>query len=285
MSTIEWHRSAEESRTGRWLSVVALAPLLGLVAVFLLSVLVAVVAGFGTLFARPEILLLVVVLALVGGPLSLLYLWPLLTDPEQRAGLATGDIGLSFSELLASTALGIVGHAISVVVLSLGPYLFVAAGTGGGCLLLALFSTAGRLDTEARTLSTEPDVFGARRSGREIDLTTWERVSRYRIGETVLLRCTYVAGHRGPRLLTLPAWVDEHARPVIEAAVRTERSPIERNPDRLVQVILVGFGALFGGLGGSLVWMGLVPRRVELPVLGAAGGIACLFLVFAAREG
>lgn len=280
MLTVEWHCSAEETDLGRVLGIVAWAPVLGIAA--LLAGGVGVVLGLDALLAHRAVIVLVAVLALVG---SLFSLRLFLSDSRQCVGPGTSGPGLGWRSLLIALFLGAAGQAAAYSLSPYGPLLTLGVATGGGFFATGLVSTAGCLDIETRTLSFTPDVFGARSSGREIDLTTWHSLRRYRLGDIVVLRPTYVEGYSGPRLLTVPAWVDERTESVFEAAVANGREPIERDPGRLVQATLVSFALLFGGLGVGLWLSGTVPTASQIPILLFAGGVGVVFLLVALREG
>lgn len=195
----------------------------------------------------------VVLLALIGGPLSLLYLLPMLTDRDQRPPLAAllADEGVAGRYAAAFTRrrlLGAVlgGALVILVALWIDPRaLFVLVV--GTLFLLPLASGVvswGRVDPEEGTLTHRY---------RTISLSRVERLRRVDVGGVSICWLSYRPGAgdvTSPRLLaTSPEAADATER--VLATVDPETGE-EHEPDRAVQLAL-GFLALcFLGLAGAV---------------------------------
>ena len=145
-STIQWRYDAADSWLLRVLAHGFVAGLGGTVLLAAVGVVLALPALVGSLGVGP--LALVVLLALIGGPASLLYLWPMIRDPDQRPGMgeAVGDGAHPWSPASTAVAGGLflgtgvlaalaaseafVGLYVGVVLGLLG-ILFVVAGWRG----------------------------------------------------------------------------------------------------------------------------------------------------------
>lgn len=204
-STVEWDAARSQSHVRTF----ARYAVLGLFGGFLIAITLAAAAiAVGAITAgRYDIPAFIALLALVGGPLSLLYLWPMITDPEQRPPLPMLEWRPQPRLLAASI---IIGAAFSV-----GTSLFV---DGGHLLVLAVWftllfvvsftGTSGRIDPGTDTLSVErrTGTLSAVSSVRRLDLWSW----------TVFL-LTYTPAPAGaPRIVVVPADVADDAHSMLE---------------------------------------------------------------------
>lgn len=267
-STVEW---AYHNGTVRWLRWLAYAAggVLGGVLLAILGMLLGVVAG-ALIFGSWEVRALAGLFVLVGGPFSLMYLWPLLTDPDQRAGgfahLFHGDYRvappLDRRRLAVAAVLGAVLVVAAAVVAIEAVYaLTVAALLVGGFALAC--STKGTLDADDRTLSNPVRT-------RSLDRVT--AVRRYDVGPFAVFRLTVARGSgslRAPRLLHVPRGVGSAAERVLRHAANAEHE--SSSPDRTVQVAAAALGVVFLATAVGLV--------LFVPALGLAG--AGLFGLFA----
>ncbi|QLG28001.1 hypothetical protein HUG10_10745 [Halorarum halophilum] len=229
-------------------------------------------------------IVLFVVLALVGGPLSLVYL---------AVAAEHGDPGRLIELFPPATSLRPRWLAVTVpvgVLLVFAGFAYppLLAAYLGGFLLLAVAGSAlfpeGRLDPAAGTLAVP---VGDRE--HEHDLSGLRSVSTLRVGDVVLCRLGY-AGVRGlsaPFLIGVPADRSDEIRRGLEA-IRGRTDVEAAGQSRAVVAVLVAFGGFFllvalgmgvlswrsgepsltvygglmtGGLGLLFVWLGRVSRR------------------------
>ena len=226
---IEWSHDPTDSRVGMACAYVTAGIFGGLglfvVSIFVLGVAFAVVGG--NLF----VVGFVVLLALVGGPVSLLYLWPLLRHPGQRP--ATPDWLADFRPrwILLTSLFG----ALSIALFTPPGFFFAPIVIGFMSMVgLTLFTGEGEIDTETRTVRHGYST--------EIELDGLTGIKRFRVAGIVLCWLSFPRG-RAPRLLVLPSATDRAAQPVFEEAAA---QPTEtRNPNRTVQAALVALALVF----------------------------------------
>jgi hypothetical protein len=240
---VEWRHDAT---TEPWLRVALLAGgalLHGVFALLLAAALAALVLVFwrGSWTLRA----LVVVLALVGGPFSLLYLVPAFADPEGRPwfGIEGVERPLTWP---GRVALGVGGAAVLCGALWLSPAL-AATLTGLGALAgvtYFAFATRGRLDPATATLETQT---------REFDLG---RVTDYRVRRVgpvafVTLRTPNRPGQLvTPSLVRVPATRLDDVTGALDAVVAgmdEERSG--RDPNPAVRAVGGALALLFLAVG------------------------------------
>ncbi|MFB6156069.1 MAG: hypothetical protein ABEJ22_09250 [Haloferacaceae archaeon] len=218
-------------------------------------------------------------LALVGGPLSLVYLLVAVdvagTDRlrELLAGFAPEDVSPA-GALLASVA-----TALLVVALARVSFPLVTGYLAALALLWVVVSarhTAGELDVEARTLSTET---GGRR--RTFDVSTLASFSAVAVGGYVVCLLRYEAGTvSNPFLAVFPAadW------PAVREGLERLREAEAGSVQPAVRVALAAFGLLFLGVAGGVVLLG--GRSGAGPAVAyavvALGGLGLLMVVLAA---
>jgi hypothetical protein len=240
-STIQWRYDAADS----WLlRVLAHGFVAGLGGTFLLAavgVVLALPALVGSLGVGP--LALVVLLALVGGPASLLYLWPMIRDPDQRPrmGEAVGDGAHPWTP--ASTAVAtVVGATGLMTLIALDVPVTVLYAVVGGSLaspmVVALFSTDARVESGRLTAG-----------GSSVPLAQIETVRTVSVGRVVVCWLSHARGTGllVPRLLTVPAGTWPAVRDHLSAAVG--ETPERPDTDPFVRAVLVVAGGLFLGTG------------------------------------
>jgi hypothetical protein len=268
-AVIEWSRDPTDSRLLLALGYVPLGVAGGLV-FFVVSMLLfaaAVAVAGGNLFAIG----LIALLTLVGGPFSLLYLWPLIRHPEQRPPFPDWVGELRPRWVVLASLVGALAIALSIQS-EFGLYSVVAVGFMP-LLVIGLFSSEGAIDTETRTLR-----YG---DSKEIELDGLTGVKRLHVGETTLLWLSFPRG-RSPRLLVLPAETDRAARPVFEAAAA---QPTEANdPNRTVQATLVALAVVFLGVPAILVVSGSVTTE-GVAIVGYVAAFFGILFVGAAAYG
>lgn len=222
---------------------------------------------------------LVVVLALVGGPVSLLYLVPAFADPDGRPSFGVEGVERPLTRR-GRVALGLVGAAALGGALWLSPAL--AAGLAGlaglaGVSYLA-FATEGRLDPATATLETPTREFGLGR-------VTGYRVRRVGPVAFVTLQTPNRPGQFvTPSLVRVPTDRLSAATDALDAVVaEAEREPPGgREPNPAVRWVAAGLALLFLGVGGGA--LAVVDAGVGWYVAVLSWLFAGIFLLVA-REG
>jgi len=240
-ATIEWRHDARDSRALRVLAhgfVAALGGPLVLLGGALLLALPDILSG-----ADPRILALIALLGLVGGPFSLLYLWPMLADAEQRP--SPGPFGAERlpwtvrSTAAATVAGGALFGGLAVVGVA-GDALFgLAVALLFSPVLVNLFSAVGRIDDGDRLIC----------NGQEVTLARLTGVRSVRVGGVVVCWLSYARGTGllVPRFVTVPVEVADAVLAALKGGVGAE-SPEPRTPDRAVQIVVCSAGLLFVGV-------------------------------------
>jgi hypothetical protein len=256
-----------------------------------------------------DVLLVVVTLALVGGPFSLVYVL-LAADAGSERELALFSPDLSWLRLRWVLP-GLVAAAVLLVVLLLlvGPAFVLVLPVGLALLVSAVDSrySVGRIDPESRRLrfhagklarryaasnpavaaGTEPPSFDADdRNRRKADLSTLAGLDRYAVGSYAVLRLRYHdrdwLGNR-PRLLVVPDEAAERVTDALDGIAATNEWEESEGLDRDVRLVLGALGATFlGAVGLFALVAGGEPVVVwyaaaTLGLLGAAMVAAALF--------
>lgn len=238
-SRVSWQYDHTTESWLRWLRRMAAGAVGGvyalLAAMFLGSLLGVLVAG------SADLILLVVVFALVGGPFSLLYLLPMFADETQRPSFGGSERQLPTRERIGSAVAGtlVLGGAWLVTPLLAGVVL--ACGLAAGFLALVC-STRGTIDATAATVET---------NYREWDLSRVRGYRRRRVGPLAVF--TFDATGPGrfgavPTLLTVPASVAGDVADVLNTVIETTDTET-REPNTAVRLVAGSFALLFGGLG------------------------------------
>lgn len=288
MKSIEWQTDLADTRAGLFCAYLAVGTLLGLPLLVALALLVTLPVTIPALLANPSALVLVVVLVLVGGPMSLLYLWPVLTESDQRRPIVPDPVldVLTRRGVVAAAVAGALAHGLGLVLFALSPLIVILVGGLAASAGTWLLLTAGRIDPDGRRLEVRQSLNERESAGRTVDLDTWTALARYRLGPVTLLRPTYGPGVRGgvPRLIPLPTWVADEAAPVFEAALAAPTPEPDRAPNPVVAATLAvfGFGCLAVGVG--IVLLEAAPASSRLYVLGLSAAFGGIFLVAALRE-
>jgi hypothetical protein len=188
--------------------------------------------------------LLVVLLALVGGPFSLLYLLPMVRDPDQRPALypeGTERRILTRERVLA----GVVGAVVLTVAFRVEPLLdgglFVAGALAG--LVAVLRSTRGRIDPEAGVLVT---------GEREWDLSRMTDYTVRRLGPFAIVSLDPSGpGRIGtvPSRIAVPVPVLDDATAALDRVVAGVGGTSGREPNPTVRLVAVALALLFAGGG------------------------------------
>jgi len=273
-SPVSWRYDHTTEPWLRWLLLASAAAVYGAFGVVLASagaaLLVALVAG------STELRLVVVVLVLVGGPFSLLYLLPIIRDPAQRPTLYPDGMERRLRTRERAVA-GLLGALVLAGTMWVEPLLAVGLFLGGaGAGLLALLcSTRGRIDPGTATAESGP---------REWDLSRVTGYAVRRIGPLAVVSLEASGpGRFGtvPSRILVPMNALEDVTTVLDAVVTETDGTGGRDPNPVVRAVAVGLAVLFAGGGVAAI-----------PFAGAvgwyAGAIGLLFaavFLLVAREG
>lgn len=274
--TFEWQYDATSSRP-LWLIahgfVAGLGGPLILVAGVLLISLPEILPQLGT-----ETILLVTLLFLVGGPFSLLYLWPMIRDPAQRPEITAfvGEHGSSPWTKRSVPAAALAGALVLGGLVAIGvPFAIVY-----GSVVLAIFSpvivsvftTIGSIEDDCLTCN-----------GATVPLRQVTGVRSIRIGATAVWWVSYARGTGllTPRLLTVPATTAADVRTAFEHGGEPQQADSSW-PSRPVRVILGAMALLFLGVGIVAV-RAIDEPTIRIYVGGVTGAIGVLLSVAAWR--
>ena len=167
-------------------------------------------------------ILLIVLLLLVGGPFSLVYLWPMITDPDQRPNANAfiregGSIPWTRrSAAIAALTGAVVLGGLILTDVSFNLILTLLVFSVFSPAIVSLFTTVGTIEDGHMKCN-----------GNEVDLRRLAGVRSVQIGSVVVYWLTYTAGTGllVPRLITIPVGMEE------EIAARLEQG-IECDPER-----------------------------------------------------
>lgn len=270
MPPLEWAYDASTSRVLRWVSHL---PVAGLGGAFLLGGAV-VAAGVVTspTVPDPRVLLRVGLLVLVGGPYSLLYLWPMLTDPAQRPSVDefAGAEGFPFSlrsvggaAVLGAVCLaGLLAAGIPVPIV----YWLVVAAVFS-TLPVAVVTTRGRLDGGDLVVD-----------GTGVPIERVEGVRSLELGGVVLCWVSYASssGVFLPRLFAVPVASADAVRDALRSGAG--RSPHREGFGTGTRIVLLTVGGSFLAVA-ALAYAAIDQRLVGGYLTAIVGVIGVLFCV------
>lgn len=269
MPSTEWYYDASSSRLLRYGSHLPVVAIGGGFLLALLFVVWFIVTNPHFLFSPQA--LLVALFVLIGGPFSLLYLWPMVADSEQRPSVAEfeGGSGFPFTyrSISGAAILGAIGlFGTSQLGVPFEVVYWIAVGFVFSPLLVAIVTTHGELSTDGLTIN-QTDV----PLERVTDIRTIWQI------RLVILWISYAprSGVFLPRLVTVPSSQADAVRETLERGIEasSERDP----PNRAVQVVLFLFGMLVLAVAGlaytSLTDM--VAQRYVVVVFGGLGLVLC----------
>ena len=273
MPSAQWSYDATTSRSLRLLSHLPVAAFGG---VFLLAAgagAAFVIADPGALYSPFTVLF--VLLFLVGGPASLLYLWPMLADADQRPTQSafSGTDGSPFTA--RSAGLAAVAGVLAVLTLAAfappGTLYAFLVGSVFSPVFVAVATTEGELDDGRLTIDR-----------REVPLRRVTGVRSARVGGLVVLWVSYVrrSGLFVPRLAVVPADDADAVVGALEAGIRAD--PGTEPPDRAVQAVAVGAGALFLAFG-AFAYLAVGEPAVRLYVAAVSGGLGAFLCLVGLR--
>jgi hypothetical protein len=223
---------------------------------------------------------LVVLLALVGGPVSLLYLLPMLRDPDQRPSFSPE--GMTAGPELAlrqRAALGLAGGAVLAGCWWLDPRL-AAAAVGVGALaglVYAMAATRGTIDPDRAVLEAGARSF-------ELDRVTGYRTRS--LGPLALVTLAVPArpgrlGRSTSRVLVPTARLADVAA-ALDAVVASSDPGTGREPNPQVRLAAGALALLFLGIGAAAV---VVAGAVVGWYVAALCWLFGVLLLLVAREG
>lgn len=276
---VEWSRDPTDSRVDLAVAHV----LAGAFAAGVLVVPFALLGFFGlraALAGNFTMLAVVVVLALIGSYASILYLVPILTDPEltRRFHQLPQNRGLR----PAGVVLGAVAAAVLAVVVVVPLALVIESfriALGGFFLLLVvpMFRwVEGAVDPTGATLELYTQTF-------EIDGMTGFR--SIRVVDTSLFWLSYATGRGGigtPQLLAVPATDAPDVRRALEAIADPDAEPRPGAANERRIVTAVGAVLVVAAAGLYLAPpLSQVPAGARSLLALVVGGMGVLFLVVA----
>lgn len=246
-SVIEWRYDTQSSRVLRLVAHGFIAGMGGSILLILGLILVSLPEILPYLGIEP--VLLFVLLFLVGGPLSLLYLWPMLTDTDQRPSVTafTWDeesipwTKRSFVVAVLVGALLLLGLATADVPFDIIFALVVVAIFSP--VVVSLFTTVGSIEGDRLVCN-----------GTSVPLRQVAGIRSLAVGTAVVYWISYAqgTGFFVPRLVTVPVQQSAAVRSALERSVALD--PERPEPDRVVQLIVGVIGLLFLSVAGVAGW-------------------------------
>lgn len=275
---VSWRYDATTQPWLRGLFLVGSGLLYGVQVLVLGAVLV--VLGMLLWTGSWELRLLVALFALVGGPLSLLYLLPMVRDPDQRPTFYPGSVERTLS-IRAKALLGVVGASLLAGAGAVDPWLaggLVVTGVLAGAAYV-LAATRGSLDPQTATLRTRERTF---------DLARVAGYRSRRLGPLALVTLSVPTrpGRFGgpPSRVLVPADRLDDVTAALDTVVaaNADHTVEGREPNPAVRWVAaaLALGFVAAGVGGVV----LVGAGVGWYVAALCGLFAVVFL-FVAREG
>jgi len=282
---VTWSRSASASTLGRLCQYLQVGFFGGMT--LLVVALGAAGLALSAVNGAYGRLALFVLLLLIGGPFSLLYLLPLVDDETVRSSIRTWADRTGYDRLrpLPAAVSVLVGAVVIVGSVAVSPvallafFLVVPVGTSIG---MQMVNSRGEID---------PVVGTVRVNDQSFDLEELAAVSVRRVPGTgtVVLRPSYATKTRGvtaPGYVSMPRDIYEEARPLLEAAAsETERTIRQSRTERVVLVVF-GVGTLVGAVGAAFLGFerGGDARVILSYIALLVGCFGIAFLALAARE-
>lgn len=257
----------------RWAVRAGAGALLGLYLAFVAAGVVSV--GLVLLSGDPALIALVVLFALVGGPLSLLYLLPMILTADQRPGPFTGrERRVPLREWLTAGVAGALAIAAAFLLHPLLAGALFVAGVAAG-VVGVLCSTRGRIDPETATVE---------RDQREWDLSRVTEYTTRSVGPLVVVSLDASGpGSFGtvPSRIAVPKREAAAVTAVLDGIVTADTETDQRDPNPAVRAVALLFaaGLVTAGLGAALYIQPLGWWMAAMCLLFAG-----IFL-FVAREG
>ncbi|GAA0229610.1 hypothetical protein ACFFQF_13360 [Haladaptatus pallidirubidus] len=228
-----------------------------------------------------EILALALLLGLVGGPLSLLYLLPLVADSNQRPGFLGFDEHLRPLPLVVASVVSAVALIATVLVapwlLLLFPVLY-----GAMFVIVGTFESSGELDPVRRVIRIDDSDL---RPARELAFDDYDGFRRFKFAGMTVFRLSSEAQRlNNTHWLSVPVSVAPAVERVIEDGIAHEPTSQPTEVNRTVQATLVAFGLLLVGIAAGIVVVGRSAGQdvvVSLLLASMVGVFGFMFLYLA----
>lgn len=273
---IAWSIAPTDTGGGR-LACYALAGAIGGFATLFVA-LAGLALGAAILDRDPGALALIALFLLVGGPFSLLYLGPLVVDPEERPGLPApfADIDRSALDpvaLAGSVAIGAL--VLALLFLQRPVYAFVGLTVGllAGTIGVYLTAPAGSIDPVAGTLTVYD---------REHDLCDLTSISTSPFGDLVLVRPRFVptpGGRDAPTFFTMPRDAYEHATQPFQDGIDTPSEAVD-SPSTGERIALATFAVATLALAAAIAFFGSQSTTDGAEILYWVASLPAVFGVY-----
>jgi hypothetical protein len=242
-STVSWRYDTTTERWLYWLLLAGATAVYGALGVVLVGAAVALLLALVS--GSTGLRLLVVVLVLVGGPFSLLYLMPMLRDPAQRPTFYPEGVDRRL-RTPERVAVGVVGALLLAGAVWVDPRLAAGLFLGGACagVLTLACSTRGRID---------PGTATAESGSREWDLSRVTDYTVRRFGPLTVV--SFEASGPGsfgtvPSRIAVPTDALEDVRAALDTVVADGgEESAGRDPNPAVRAVAVAFAVLSAGGG------------------------------------
>ena len=223
-------------------------------------------------------LLLIGLFVLVGGPMSLLYLWPMLTDPRQRlsrnAFIAKGGTSpwTVRSAVVAAMAGAIIIGGLALVDVPFDVLFALVVSLMCTPVLVALFTTTGSIEDKHLICN-----------GTTVPLAQITQIRSVHMGNAMVCWVTYARGTGlfTPRLLTIPTEIAPRVSRALKAGREVQADAPRTNP--IVRGIIVSAGLLFVGV--ALISLRIIDDPVVSLYFGGTLGLVGFFLCIAGWRG
>ncbi|MES3518503.1 MAG: hypothetical protein PPP58_12660 [Natronomonas sp.] len=277
MTSIEWQYGPAQSTLLSGLAYGAVVPIGG--AAFL-SASVLGIAVPEPIRGNAGVLVIAAVLLVVGGPLSVGYLWPLVAEYRAGDGIDL-DPAAPFGDTWPYTVRGtlaasLVGAFLLAVALQIGAVAVfsLVAGSVAATVCASMLSTTGTIEPAYGRMTVDR---------RTVELRRITAVRRLRIGGCIVCLPVYTAkaGLFPPRVLLVGAKRDDVIRSLEAAVDRPTLDAGRQERDPIAATVLGVSGILF--LSVAILAVGAHP--IVGVYAGAALGACGLLVVVAAYRG
>lgn len=237
---------------------------------------VSVLTLLPALVANPSLLAVVVLFGLVGGPLSLLYLWPILRDPDQRPTLS------EFAWFADLRPARIVGAAVGGSVLVVGTLAAFGRAAQLTLVVVCLFVPLVAVNSFRNDGTVDPDAGTLTYRDHTVDVSLLRRVRTLPLGSVRLVVLRYhtrVGGGWKPRVFLVPERVADDVENVLRAGATATPETTARTPDRTAQALLAVVGAGFVVTGIAIAAVGGVPVGIRGYVAAVTAALGVVFFL------
>lgn len=280
-ATVSWSIAPTDTPTGRLACYVLVGALGGFATLFV--ALAGIALGAVVLERDAGTLALIALFVLVGGPFSLLYLGPLLVDPDERPGLPRPFDRIdrhALHPVVLAGSVTIGALLLARLFLQRPVYAFVGLGVllVGAILAVSLTAPEGAVDPTTGTLTVYD---------RTYDLEALTGVRTYPFGALRLVRPRFAStpgGRDAPAFFTIPRSDYDRAEKAFDRGIDAATTPVvSRSTGERLALATFGITGLalaaaiaFFGTGSTtdgaeiLYWVASLPAIVALYVLSLA---------------